>query len=309
MGEVSAAEKNAVEEWMNQDEANRRYYRQLQQIWDSSKQLAAVSEADENRAWKKFQQRVAKPKQTEAPAHSKRFSFLKIAASVLVAAGLAWTVYFITKKENDPRQLTAQTQLNVLTDTLSDGSVITLNKKSSITYPEKFKGKTRSVALRGEAFFQVAPNASRPFIILVNGVQVTVVGTSFNINSDSLKTEVIVETGIVRVTTNGKTTELGAGEKIVVTNKETPALKEAVRDKLYTYYRSKEFVCDDTPLWKLVEVLNEAYDTHIIIGRNELSNLRLNTTFNNESLDKILEIIHLTFDITVARQNGQIILQ
>jgi ferric-dicitrate binding protein FerR (iron transport regulator) len=88
------------------------------------------------------------------------------------------------------------------------------------------------------------------------------------------------------------------------------ATKEAVTDKLYNYYRSKEFVCDDTPLWKLVQVVNEAYDAKIIIGRKELNDMRLTTTFNNESLEKVLEIIHLTFDITVTKkEDGQIILQ
>jgi ferric-dicitrate binding protein FerR (iron transport regulator) len=104
--------------------------------------------------------------------------------------------------------------------------------------------------------------------------------------------------------------ELNAGEKIVMDAKDSIASKEAVSDKLYNYYRSKEFVCDETPLWKLVQVLNEAYDAKIIIGRKELNDKRITTIFYNESLEKILEIIHLTFDITVIKkEDGQIILQ
>jgi len=206
--------------------------------------------------------------------------------------------------------MVAQTGQNVLVDTLSDGSVITLNKRSTITYPSKFKGNTRTIALKGEAFFNVAPDKKKPFIISVNDVRVTVVGTSFNIKSENGSTEVVVETGIVRVTRSGKTVELNAGEKIVMDAKDSTTVKEAVSDKLYNYYRSKEFVCDETPLWKLVQVLNEAYDSKIIIGRKELNEKRITTTFYNESLEKILEIIHLTFDITVIKkEDGQIILQ
>ena len=99
-------------------------------------------------------------------------------------------------------------------------------------------------------------------------------------------------------------------KKIVMDAKDSTTVKEAVSDKLYNYYRSKEFVCDETPLWKLVQVLNEAYDSKIIIGRKELNEKRITTTFYNESLEKILEIIHLTFDITVIKkEDGQIILQ
>jgi transmembrane sensor len=83
-----------------------------------------------------------------------------------------------------------------------------------------------------------------------------------------------------------------------------------VSDKLYNYYRTKEFVCDDTPLWKLVQVVNEAYNVKIIIGRKELNDKTLTTTFYNESLEQVLEVIRLTFDITVIKkEDGQIILQ
>jgi len=87
------------------------------------------------------------------------------------------------------------------------------------------------------------------------------------------------------------------------------AEKEKVSDKLHNYYRTKEFVCDDTPLWKLVQVLNEAYKTNIVFGKEELKDLRMNTTFYNESLDQVLEVIHLTFNITVRKENGKIILE
>ena len=206
--------------------------------------------------------------------------------------------------------MVAQTGQNVLIDTLSDGSVITLNKRSTVTYPSKFKGNTRAIALKGEAFFNVAPDKKRPFIISVNDVQVTVVGTSFNIKGENGNTEVVVESGVVRVTRSGKTVELNAGEKVVMHANDSIASKEAVDEKLYNYYRTKEFVCDETPLWKLVQVLNEAYDAKIIIGRKELNDKKITTIFYNESLEKILEVIHLTFDITVIKkEDGQIILQ
>ena len=163
--------------------------------------------------------------------------------------------------------------------------------------------------MQGEAFFNVTTDKEKPFIITVNDVKVEVVGTSFNVKNENGNTEVVVETGIVRVTKNGRTTELVAGQKLLLTSNDSLVSKEQVTDKLYNYYRSKEFVCDDTPLWKLVEVLNEAYDANIVIGRKELNGLLLNTTFNNESLDNILEIIHLTFGISVIKKDGQIILQ
>jgi transmembrane sensor len=309
LGEASPEEEQAVMGWVSEDATHKEYYNQFKKIWDNSKELAGASTIDENKAWQNFQQRIANPKQKAPIVKPNRFSWIRVAASVIILLGLTIATYLLVNRNTATKEIVAQTGQNVLIDTLSDGSVVTLNKKSSITYPSKFKGAKRAIALKGEAFFNVTPDKKKPFIIIVNDVQVEVVGTSFNVKNENGNTEVVVETGIVRVTKNGKTTELVAGEKLLLAANDSMAAKEAVSDKLYNYYRSKEFVCDNTPLWKLVEVLNEAYDANISIGRKELNDFRLNTTFNNESLDKILEIIHLTFDITIVRKDGQIILQ
>jgi ferric-dicitrate binding protein FerR (iron transport regulator) len=310
LGEASPEEEKAVNEWMNENATNREYYNQFKKIWDQSKAIAAESTVDANKAWERFQNRLAA--QPESPKISKhnRFSWMRIAASAVLVVGLGVITYFLVNTTSEPTEMISQSGQNILVDTLPDGSVITLNKKSTVTYPSKFKGNKRSIALKGEAFFNVTPDKKKPFIISVNDVEVTVVGTSFNIKSDNGNTEVVVETGIVQVARPGKTVELIAGEKIVIPANDSNATKEAVSDKLYNYYRTKEFVCDDTPLWKLVQVLNEAYDANISIGRKELNDKKLTTTFNNESLDQVLEVIQLTFDITVIKKDdGQIILQ
>ena len=309
LGESSADEQLAVESWLKEDAANQQQFDQLKKIWENSKQLAAESDADENMAWEKFRKKISAETQPAVtkPA-GKKLSFLKIAALFVLVAGLAIITYLMRSGNNDTAEQIATAGETVLTDTLPDGSVVTLNKQSSLIYPGKFKGETRTVTLKGEAFFHVTPDKKKPFIISVNNIQVTVVGTSFNIKSNISGTEVIVETGVVRVARNGKTIELRAGEKLMFSAADSIPVKETVTDQLYNYYRSREFVCDDTPLWKLVDVLNEAYGSQIVIGRKELRELRITTTFNNESLDKILEVIHLTFDISISRQDGQVIL-
>ena len=312
LGEASPGEDEQVQQWLNTDEANLIYYNQLKKVWDTSRQLAAQSKVDENKAWERFQQRINATKESKAVIPPARFGWMKIAASVIILIGLTIGGYWIFNKEDAVKEMIVLAQQEVIKDTLSDGSVVTINKGSSISYPSKFKGDTRKIKLKGEAFFNVTPDKKKPFIISVNDVQVTVVGTSFNIKSINGNTEVVVETGIVRVTKAGKTTELKAAEKLLVTAKDTVMAKEEVTDHLYNYYRSKEFVCEGTPLWKLVDVLNEAYNANIVIARNELRNLSIDATFNNESLDKVLKIItdtFNTFNIKVTRDGDKIILQ
>lgn len=204
--------------------------------------------------------------------------------------------------------LLARTTDNIVTDTLPDGSMVTLNKTSSLSYPSAFEGKKRSVKLTGEAFFKVTPDKKKPFVIAVNDVEVTVVGTSFNIKTINGFTEVIVETGIVRVTRAGKTIELHPNERLQ-TNETDTLGKETIKDKLYNYYSSKEFICDDTPLSKLVDILNQAYQSNIVIGRKELRDQRINITLKNESLDRVLELISETVNAKVTRNNDQFVIE
>jgi transmembrane sensor len=312
LGEASPEEEQQVLLWLDQTPANQDYYNQFKKIWDSSKALSAHLPIDENKQWEKFQQRIKNeaPGNAEAsPINRRRYSWMKIAASVILILGIGIVSYLLTTKEPLSQQIIAQASEHVLIDTLPDGSIVTLNKKSSLAYSSVFKGNSRPVTLKGEAFFNVAHDNKKPFIISINNVQVTVVGTSFNIRNEHGNTEIIVETGIVRVSKAEKTIELTAGEKIFVHANDNRLKQESVTDKLYNYYRSKAFVCDNTPLWKLVEVLNEAYETNITIGRKELNDMQLTATFNNESLEKVLKVIQLTFDIKVNKNGEQIILQ
>ncbi len=290
-----------MKQWLA-DDANLAYYNQLKKIWDDSRQLALTSTVDENRAWQKFQRRIR-----PAPVRRTGFGWMRIAASVIIIVGLgllAWWVFNDRTKE-----MTVVAQKTVLNDTLPDGSVVTVNKGSSISYASTFKGKTRQVSLKGEAFFNVTPNKKKPFIISVNDVQITVVGTSFNVKTINGNTDVVVETGIVNVTRAGKTVELKANEEVIVNVKDSALTKEKVSDQLYKYYRTKEFVCDDTPLWKLVEVINEAYNSHVVIGNPALKDMGITTTFNNESLEQVLNVISLTLSIRIIKEGDAIILQ
>lgn len=301
LNEANANEQEQVKEWLSDDEANLTYYNQLKKIWDDSRQLALATAVDENKAWQKFHQRVH-----PAPVRRIGFGWMKAAASVIIIVGVGLLAYFML---NAPaKEITVLARQTVLNDTLSDGSVVTVNKGSSITYLSKFKGDTRKVALKGEAFFTVTPNKKKPFIVSVNDVQIKVLGTSFNVKTVNGNTEVVVESGIVQVTRAGKTVELKANEK-VETSKDSVLTKEAVSDKLYNYYRTKQFVCDDTPLWKLVEIVNEAYGSHIIIGDPALRNLTITTTFDNETLEQVLNVISITFNVKVKKEEDTIILQ
>jgi transmembrane sensor len=295
-----------VKKWIADDVSNQKYFDQFKLIWDSSKQLAAQSTVDENKAWQKFQSRIHI--RNEAIPLKKKFPWMRIAAAAALLISVGLITYLLLGKQGATNEREILAQQTVVNDTLPDGSMVTLNKRAFLFYKEK-PGKTREVRLKGEAFFNVVPDKKKPFIIQANDVIVTVVGTSFYVKAGNGITEIVVETGIVQVTRNDKTIELRPGEKTTVSDSDSILVEKEVTDKLHNYYRSKEFVCDNTPLWKLVEVLNEAYDTNIVIANDELKDLRLNVPFINESLDQVLNVVSLTLRIKVTRDGDQIILQ
>jgi len=302
------SEKAAVTEWLKEKEEHRRYFEHFRLIWEESRKLAAVSTVSENDAWSRFQQRVGTNENTtrivQLDTGISWRPILRIAAVLIVLLGAAGA-WFISQRGSQPLIVSSGEQIKQ--EVLPDGSQITLNKQSTITYAGN--RKERKVQLEGEAFFNIAQDPGKPFVIKVNEVTVTVLGTSFNVKSTNGKTEVIVETGAVEVTKNHNSVQLKPHEKVVITAAETAPTKQSNTDELYSYYRTQTFVCNNTPLWKLVEILNEAYGVNIVIANPEKRNLQINSTFTNSSLDSTLQVIGLTYEIAVEKQGSQIILK
>ncbi|OQP51818.1 hypothetical protein A4H97_26810 [Niastella yeongjuensis] len=312
-GEATSAEVLAVEKWLADDEANRHYFEHFRLIWEESVQLADTAHVDEQAAWQRFQNRVQTgsfetPGAKVWPMNS---PLLRAAVITGLVIGIAALTFFLF--QNKPGKVIAMSNIHtnelVVSDSLPDGSLVTLNKHSQVSFPEKFSNDKRVLQLNGEAFFKVKPDKKKPFEVHTNNVTITVVGTSFNVRSRGDTTEIIVETGLVEVATEKQTILLRPGQKAITGSNEAILQKQSNTDQLYNYYRSKKFVCENTPLWKLVDKLNEAYEVQIIFGNEALRDLPLTTTFDNEPLDKILNILSTTFNISVVKEKGQIILR
>ncbi len=248
-GEASADESAEAELWIGASDENREYFGHFKIIWDESQKLARDSNADENAAWNRFRERVQK----EYIATSKtkyNFQWLKVAAIIVLVSAAALIVPYFFKRgdsrtaflsANNPpvKLLTSATANNTRVDTLPDGSIITLNKYSSLKYPEGFKGDKRNVELSGEAFFNVKHDQSKPFVINVNDVLITVMGTSFNVKSNGGITAVIVESGIVGVKKHKHIITLYAGEKLTTSMTDSALVKSRNTNNLYRSYIDK----------------------------------------------------------------------
>ena len=234
-GEADPAEIKNAEEWISADQRNRREYERLQLIWEESKKLNSPVTIDEHQAWLRFQTMVENKKPAARLPIS--LNWLRVAAILIVLAGATW-IYLSSipdKKENQPtiaENITVNSGNSTRTQILPDGSAVTLNKNSSIFYPAVFKEQTRPVKLQGEGFFTVTPDASKPFIVSVSGLDIKVVGTSFFIRSNSRMTDVEVKTGIVKLIKPNDSTILQPNEFIKMPVNDTTPMKYLVFKKL-----------------------------------------------------------------------------
>jgi transmembrane sensor len=351
LGEAAPDETARVEQWLAADTANRARYEQFGTIWTISRQTAAdaatAASPDSSAAWKRFRQRNAAaihPAQngrngtSHVPAPVRSLRLWRIAAvfaGTLFIGGGTW--YTLTRPKTVPTLPAAASTTRTKTPatatppavwqqvttgnttelvSLPDNSIVTLNRHSSITYPSGNNGRGLTLHLKGEAFFSVTHDPSRPFVVQVNDVTIKVLGTSFEARSipgagnsiGAIATEIVVETGAVHITRGKDSLNLHAGEKITVLKKEK-LRSQPVRDELYGYYLNRPLVCDSIPLQRVVEVLNQSYDAHIVLGRPELDSLPLTTVFRHQPLDQILAVIAATFDLSIVHQGQSIILK
>jgi ferric-dicitrate binding protein FerR (iron transport regulator) len=232
---------------------------------------------------------------------------LRVAAGVLLVAGAA-LAYLLTRPGTG-KTIQIASGKAVRTATLADGSTITLNKRSSLQYNQAYNNSNRDIQLSGEAFFSVAGNNALPFIIRSGDVQVTVLGTSFNVKTAPGRTEIIVESGKVRVEKTDAVIYLNAGEKATVYTGTQLPVKRSNEDSLYSYYRTKRFVCNGTPLRELVDALNNVYEEQIILSDDKDGALPITTTFTNKPITEIVAVICATLQLKAVAQNNTITLQ
>lgn len=302
LNEATATERQQVENWISLDPANQKYYNDFKLIIEKSELTAADDEKDYD-ALDRLHQRM----ENEGLLAKQKsfFTWKRAVAAVLIISISGWLGYTLLNQEKS--LVNIHTTASTLKQELPDGSVVTLNKNSQLS--ADFSGQTRAVDLKGEAFFKVEPDSEKPFVIKVNNIMVKVVGTSFNVKSRNGHTQVIVETGIVKVSRANQSIELRKGEKIEIDDQLPNLSKESVNSKLYNYYYSNEIVCNRTRLDELVPILNEKFNVKITITRPALQDLPINTTFRKETLDQILNIIADTHAIQVVYGGNQILLK
>lgn len=197
---------------------------------------------------------------------------------------------------------------------LDDGSIVWLKgKNSKLIYPDKFTGNERHVTLQGEALFEVVKDPLRPFIIQCNDLTATVLGTSFNIQSDTTDIEVVVLTGKVAVSTdhNADTVVVLPREKVAYNNtqrqfvKTSTAYAEASAVVKGTGYH---MAFEDTKLREIIPRIEGKFDVAVSVNDLSLCNCLVTADFTGQSLNSSLEMLSRDLNINYTIKDNKVLL-
>lgn len=317
IGETNESESVMVQEWINLSDENKAQIEKLNQIWSLAADPAKIDPANVNvdQAWNSLKNRINQYAEIESKHQTKQRSlsfYLTRVAAVFIIGILIYSIYQYQANQIGQIQLTSNDM--ALTDNpLPDGTIISLNHNTTIEYKEEFSETERRVKMTGEAFFDVEPDATRPFIIEAQDAIITVLGTSFNVKAldEEAAVEVLVEEGIVELSNPDKTqsTKLRIGEKGIYLKKTNEVKKETDLDVEALYWLNKTLLFRDTNLSVVFETLEQLYHVKIEVENEQILKCELTAKFSNESIDNIIDHISTIFELKTEKEAENILIK
>lgn len=230
-------------------------------------------------------------------------------ASIILLCIFSWGVfnYFSPAKI-----LSASTLAETKTIQLPDGSEVTLNRYSTLTYPQTFKKKNREVQLQGEAYFKVAKDSDHPFIVQTTNILVEVLGTQFNLEAypkdERIKTTLFEGSVSVKQTANNESVILAPHESATYHKENGLLTKEQahnINDEIA--WKTGSYIFNNLPLKEIARELSNAFGVKITIQSSQLASYKMTARFtDNEDLEEILSLLQSAGNFEYTRNNEAI---
>ena len=195
---------------------------------------------------------------------------------------------------------------------LSDNTTVKLNSESTLTYPVQFKGKERKIRLTGEAYLEVTPDTTRRFIVEAAGTTVTVLGTTFNVNTSAPDGNVATTlvNGKVEVGNGLTTTIISPGQQAITTSGNARIEVKEVDTNVVTAWVRDMFYFDEKPLGEIMQELSRWYEFKVIFEKESLKQRKFTIeTSRYEDIDKVLKLIEETHVVTCRKEGKTIYIQ
>ncbi len=323
LDEISEAGRHEVEAWLNESQENRRVFDALNKTWlETGRVDNFPRQIDVDDVWNSFSQRLETESSREALSVSRTrrnnrriLRIISAAAAVVILTLVSVTMIRNLQFRTDRTLVRLASQEEVLRDTLTDGSAIFLNKNSTLKIASGFDKKKRRVELAGEAFFDVASDSTKPFVVEAGLGQIRVLGTSFQVKAyPSSNLEVFVEEGRVELTghnnSGGESMKviLKAGERGIIRYPDGEVLSGDDLKPDDLFWANRKLIFEETKLSLVFDLLKKHYKSQIEIKNENILACLLSATFNNETDEQILAVIAISFDLSIVKEEGKFVI-
>lgn len=178
--------------------------------------------------------------------------------------------------------------------TLPDSSSVVLHAGSKLEYPAEFKGNTREVFLSGEAYFDIAHDPAKPFIIHTGKVRTTVIGTAFNIKSNEKQVTVSVTRGKVKVESGSKVLAILTPDQEVQYNvPEAVSVRHTVdASSIVTDWTKEDMVFNSISFEEIANLLSKRYGVPVQFKNEALKKCKIRASFSGtETLEQVASVL------------------
>lgn len=306
-GKTSEAEEQQIADWMAESDDNIREWEQYRKLWDNSPRLHYSRHIDVEKALSATKKRIPQFK-----SNRRYLRWAQQAAAVLILSFLfSFAINYFRghqpASEAAGQQLVYQ-ELKAAYGTqtklaLADGTEVWLNSGSSLRFPLSFQGQSnRTVELKGEGYFKVSKDTSRPFVVKAGNLGVKVLGTLFNVNAYENEGHIrvaLVEGKVsIEQQLENKTSELLQlnPSEVADYNRTENKILYSKTDQMdyYTGWKDGKIVFSDDSMQEMVHRLENWYNVDIQIAAESLLKYHFTATFHGESLDQVLKYLSLS---------------
>jgi ferric-dicitrate binding protein FerR (iron transport regulator) len=303
-GETSPQEQNEFRLWLNSSEKHQEEFRNIALAHQLSKGIS--TNGSKSAVFSKIQQRIHADEHNKTDGSGKKIEasirrWLSIAASIILILATGLFYYLNTNSEQlaggHPSEMIVKSnpagqKSKVF---LPDGSIVWLNSESSVSFEKEFTTEYRHIHLKGEAFFEVVKDNSRPFVVYSGSISTTALGTAFDVNAfDEDHITVSLTNGKVNVeTTNteGENTGLiiNAGEGVIYNpSNEQKIDKIEIDPEKVRLWRDGLLELTDASLAQTIIELERWYGVNIVLLNEPIQTWNANGLFDNEYLNNVL---------------------
>lgn len=343
LNEASEEDLQLLEDWISSDPEHHSYFEQIRDIWNSIELENELDEkkvqADLKSVLDRIEAKTEDNKTSKSKTRILSSNWLYRAAAVFILGFAAsWFVFQgpISNEKGETVYNDIETPKGSSTIiNLPDGSKIWLNAGSKLRYPQNFAKNKRSVFLEGEAFFDVAKDKNRQFLVKTSELTVKVFGTKFNVKSypDENAVETTLVEGSISIRKNamngeafGKEIKMEPNQRIVLykaQEKSTPTesqarkienvperkaklvLSKRIDTNRFTSWKDGQLIIKSEPMIKLAVTLERKYNVKIHFEDEEIKHFKFTGTINNETIEQMMEAIKLasSFDYRIDKRD------